>query len=53
MTILKEGRPQRPSGIMVDLFMAVIAAGMVVFIGWEIIQESRGGSSDLRDRYHE
>lgn len=38
---------------MIGMFMAAIAGGVAALLAYEIIQEARGGSEKLHDRYHE
>lgn len=38
---------------MFDIIAMVILGGMAVLIAYEIVDEARGGSGKLHDRYHE
>jgi hypothetical protein len=38
---------------MLNMLVVVMLAGMVGLVVYELVQEVRGGSSDLHDRYHE
>lgn len=38
---------------MMTMFVFAVLAGMAGLVAFEIIQEVRGGSDRLHDRYHE
>jgi uncharacterized membrane protein YuzA (DUF378 family) len=39
--------------IMLHMLVMAIFGGMVGLVVYELIEEVRGGSTDLHDRYHE
>jgi hypothetical protein len=38
---------------MLDIIVMAILGGMAALIAYEIVDEVRGGSSKLHDRYHD
>jgi len=47
------GRSLEAIRIMLSMLVIAILGGMVALIFYELVQEVRGGSGDLHDRYHE
>ena len=39
--------------IMLSMWVSAILGGMVALIAYELVQEIRGGTHKLQDRYHE
>ena len=50
---LTGGAPEQALNIMLSLLVMAILGGMVGLVLYELVQEVRGGSKELHDRYHE
>ena len=47
------GTPETALLIMLNMLVIAILGGMVGLILYELVDEVRGGSHELHDRYHE
>ena len=47
------GTPETARYIMLNMLVMAILGGMVGLVLYELVEEVRGGSHELHDRYHE
>ena len=50
---LYKDRRERPTALMVMLFISGMLTGIVILVLYEVIAEGTGSAQKLRDRYHE